>query len=112
MPTPPGARRASRQILNAGALWPRIEADKGVSDRDRRDLEAGASDAPAAPAPGAGSRHPRHRRPGTRGTRGTRGTCFITIDDFMKVELKVGEGPRGRAGAEVEEAAEAEGRCR
>ncbi len=32
-PTPPGARRARQQILNAGALWPRIE-DKGVSDRD------------------------------------------------------------------------------
>ena len=35
------------------------------------------------------------------------GHPHLSIDDFMKVELRVGQGARGRGGAEVEEAAEA-----
>ena len=67
------AWRASgeKQILNAGALWPRIEADKGVvtvTEEIKTDSGAsgasGASSAPVAPA-------------------------VITIDDFMKIQLKV-----------------------
>jgi methionyl-tRNA synthetase len=80
-----------RQILNAGALWPRIEADRGtvtVTDETPKATEASgqpaaaqASTVPAAqpaapaqpgPAPGARSPEP-----------------VITIDDFMKVHLKV-----------------------
>jgi methionyl-tRNA synthetase len=73
-----------RQILNAGALWPRIE-DKGVltvSDGIQKAGEAGEAGeagkageqlappaAPALPAPPAQD--------------------LITIDDFMKVHLKV-----------------------
>lgn len=89
-----------KQILNAGALWPRIEADKGVvtvtdetnkptdttaasasarveTGELRRDLAEAASGregGPVAPAPAA---------PET--------PAVITIDDFMKVHLKVGK---------------------
>ena len=78
-----------KQILNAGALWPRIEADKVVSVTDetpkapeasasarpetgelRRDLAEGGPAAPVAPAAPAAP-------------------AVITIDDFMKIHLKV-----------------------
>ena len=80
--------------LNAGALWPRIEADKGVVTRERRILRTPGATAPAAQAgPSASAappqrctcgsatgaaapRHPSHRH------------RTITIDDFAKVELK------------------------
>jgi methionyl-tRNA synthetase len=61
-----------RQILNAGALWPRIEADKGVvnvTDQSQKPSDAPATQAGPAPvAPVA--------------------PAIITIDDFMKIELK------------------------
>jgi methionyl-tRNA synthetase len=71
------AWRASgeRQILNAGALWPRIEAEKGVTVTDeQKPAEHGAQG--AAPATQAGPA-PADATP-----------AIITIDDFMKVELK------------------------
>lgn len=58
-----------RQILNAGALWPRIEADKGVVNVS--DETPKALDAPVAPAAPVAPVAP------------------ISIDDFMKVHLKV-----------------------
>ena len=67
-----------RQILNAGALWPRIEADKGVvtvSDEAPK-AEAPAPVAPAPAAPALTQLAPE-------------APSFITIDDFTKVQLKV-----------------------
>lgn len=68
-----------KQILNAGALWPRIEADKGVvtvTDETKKDSGAsGASGASTAPA----------------GTAAPAAPAIITIDDFMKIQLKVGK---------------------
>lgn len=61
-----------KQILNAGALWPRIEAEKravNVTDEQKPEGATQAGPAPAAPvAPAA--------------------PAIITIDDFMKIELK------------------------
>ena len=65
-----------KQILNAGALFPRIEAEKGavtVTDETQKPAEQGAQGAPATqagPAPAAAT------------------PAIITIDDFMKIELK------------------------
>lgn len=72
-----------KQILNAGALWPRIEADnKGainVTDANQTP-PAAAPAAPAAPAatPAATPAAPAPAAP-----------AHITIDDFMKVDLRV-----------------------
>jgi len=73
-----------KQILNAGALWPRIEADKGVvnvSEESQKPVGAPATQAgqaPAAPqAPQAPKAPEAPQAPG-----------IITIDDFAKVELK------------------------
>ena len=77
-----------RTILNAGALWPRIEADKGViivSDETKPVPQVPAADpvhaAPAAPsgtAPAAPVAPVAPEAP-----------ALITIDDFMKLQLKV-----------------------
>ncbi|MBY0494593.1 MAG: methionine--tRNA ligase [Cyanobacteria bacterium] len=61
-----------KQILNAGALWPRIEAEKGavnVTDETPKPAEA-APATQAGPAPVAAT------------------PSIITIDDFAKIELK------------------------
>jgi len=68
-----------RQILNAGALWPRIEADKGVVTVSDETPKAPAAAAPVAPAPVAPAATPQ----------APEAPSFITIDDFMKVQLKV-----------------------
>jgi methionyl-tRNA synthetase len=63
-----------RQILNAGALWPRIEADKGavnVSEETQKNADAPATQAGPAPSPASPA-----------------SPAFITIDDFSKIELK------------------------
>jgi methionyl-tRNA synthetase len=69
-----------RQILNAGALFPRIEAEKGavnVTDETPKPAEPATQPPPAAaPATQAGPA-PVAATP-----------AIITIDDFMKIELK------------------------
>ena len=71
-----------KQILNAGALWPRLEADKGVvnvTDQTQKPADSPApTPAPAAPAPATQAGPAPVETPST-----------ITIDDFMKVHLKV-----------------------
>jgi methionyl-tRNA synthetase len=64
-----------KQILNAGALWPRIEADKGVvtvTDSNQNAPAPAAPATPSAPAVPAAAAAPAH----------------ISIDDFAKIELK------------------------
>ena len=61
-----------RQIQNAGALWPRIEAEKGVITVTDSNQNAPAPDAPGAPVAPVAPVAP----------------ALITIDDFAKVELK------------------------
>jgi methionyl-tRNA synthetase len=107
-----------RQILNAGALWPRIEADRGpvtVTDETSKPAQATAPLAPAplAPAPLAPTQAPvapmaplasasarpepgELRRDHAVAASGREGgpeapvaPSVITIDDFMKVHLKV-----------------------
>jgi methionyl-tRNA synthetase len=74
-----------KQVLNAGALWPRIEAEKGtiVSDQTQKPADAPATQAGPAPvasqAPGAPQAPEAPKAP----------EAPITIDDFMKVHLKV-----------------------
>ncbi len=70
-----------RQILNAGALWPRIEAEKGaptLTDETQKPATPPA-DTTAAPAP-ATQAGPAPAAPAA--------PAVITIDDFTKVELK------------------------
>jgi methionyl-tRNA synthetase len=64
-----------KRILNAGALWPRIEADKGpitVSDSNQSAPATQAGPAPAAPVTPVAPVAPAH----------------ITIDDFAKIDLR------------------------
>ena len=68
-----------KQILNAGALWPRIEADKGVvnvSEQNQGAQGAESAQQSAEPvtqaSPQAAPQQPSH----------------ITIDDFAKIELR------------------------
>ncbi len=83
------AWRASgeKQILNAGALWPRIEADKGVvtvTDETPKPTET-AAPVPAAPVPAAAE------PVAAVAPVATEAPALITIDDFMKIQLKVGK---------------------
>ena len=76
-----------RQILNAGALWPRIEADRGtvtVTDETSKPAQATAPLAPAPSAPVAPAPTPAPLSP-----EAPLAPSVITIDDFMKVQLKV-----------------------
>jgi methionyl-tRNA synthetase len=68
------------QILNAGALWPRIEAEKGVTNvsDQPKPVDAPATQAGPAPAPPQAPEAP--KAPEAPGV--------ITIEDFAKVELK------------------------
>jgi methionyl-tRNA synthetase len=64
-----------KRILNAGALWPRIEADKGpinVSDPNQSTPATQAGPAPVAPVAPASPVS----------------SAFITIDDFAKIDLR------------------------
>jgi len=83
------AWRASgeKQILNAGALWPRIEADKGVvnvTDETPKPTET-AAPAPELPAPPVATAAPVAAAAPTA----AEAPATITIDDFMKIHLKV-----------------------
>ncbi len=73
-----------KQILNAGALWPRIE-DKGVAtvtDETPKPAAPMASAPAVAPAPAAAPAP-------TAAPQAPEAPALITIDDFMKVHLKV-----------------------
>jgi methionyl-tRNA synthetase len=69
-----------RQIRNAGALWPRIEAEKGVTNVT--DSNQNQTPAPSA-APVAPSASVAHAAPAAPVA-----PAFISIEDFAKVELK------------------------
>ena len=72
-----------KQILNAGALWPRIEADKGVvkvSEESQKPADAPATQAGPAPVAPAAAAPKAPEAPEALG--------IITIDDFAKIELK------------------------
>ena len=84
-----------KQILNAGALWPRIEADKGVvtvTDETPKPTETAApapvTEASASARPDAGELR---RDLAVAASGGEGGPALITIDDFMKIQLKVGK---------------------
>jgi len=73
-----------RQILNAGALWPRIEAEKGVvnvTDQSQTPPDAPATQAGPAPAAPVAPQAP-------QAPKSPEAPGIITIDDFMKIELK------------------------
>ena len=85
------AWRASgeKQILNAGALWPRIEETRescNVTDETQKPRRRAGS-AGEAPAP-SHLPHPLHL-PHPSHPRHPPAPALITIDDFMKVELKI-----------------------
>jgi len=67
-----------KQILNAGALWPRLEAEKGATVTEEQ--KSAEVTTPASPAPATQAGPAPVETPST-----------ITIDDFMKVHLKVGK---------------------
>ena len=71
-----------KQILNAGALWPRIEADKGVVTVTDETPKAPEASAPVAPAPVVPVAPVATPAP-------VEAPALITIDDFMKIQLKV-----------------------
>lgn len=74
-----------KQVLNAGALWPRIEADKGVNVTEENKAgeagKAGEVSAASPVTPPAPPAQPAQPAP----------PALITIDDFMKIQLKVGK---------------------
>lgn len=72
-----------KQILNAGAMWPRIEAEKGVTVTEEQKPAVASAPQPAAPAAPA----PPAAAPAAPAAPETPST--ISIDDFMKVHLKV-----------------------
>jgi methionyl-tRNA synthetase len=79
-----------KQILNAGALWPRIEAEKGavtVTDQSQKPADAPATQAGPTPAAAAAPAAPATQAsPASPGSPASPAT--ITIDDFAKVELR------------------------
>ena len=78
-----------KQVLNAGALWPRIEADKGVNVTDEKQAGAGsASGAGSAEVPSAGTTHAAPATQAGPAPIAPSAPATITIDDFAKVELK------------------------
>jgi len=78
-----------KQILNAGALWPRIEAEKGVVNvTDQPQTPVPQPQTPEPPATPSSS--PASAAAATQaGPAPVETPSVITIDDFMKVQLKV-----------------------
>ena len=66
-----------KQILNAGTLWPRIEAEKGVTVTEEQKPAEGAQGAQGAQSATQAGPAPVPATP-----------AIITIDDFAKIELK------------------------
>jgi methionyl-tRNA synthetase len=83
-----------KQVLNAGALWPRIEADKGVvhvTDETIKSPEPVPAEAAAVPVtPAAVPVTPAGNGVAAASAAAPEAPApFITIDDFLKVQLKV-----------------------
>jgi methionyl-tRNA synthetase len=79
-----------KQILNAGALWPRIEADKGtinVTDQNSKPQAPGVPATQADPAAAAAAAAPA-APVAPAAPAAPVAPAFITIDDFAKVELR------------------------
>ena len=79
-----------KQVANDGALWPRIE-DKGVSVVSETPVPAAPAVTPAAAAPVAAAAPASPAAvpaPSATSEASAAGPSYITIDDFMKVELK------------------------
>ncbi|HJU44207.1 MAG TPA: methionine--tRNA ligase [Vicinamibacterales bacterium] len=69
-----------KRILNAGALWPRIESEKGVINvTDNANSAPGAQGAPSAPGVPATQASPQAA---------PQQPAQITIDDFAKIDLR------------------------
>ena len=82
-----------KQVLNAGALWPRIEADRGVVNvTDQNQNPPAQPAAPTAPpAPGAAPAPGGAAAPATQAgpaPAAATAPAHITIDDFAKIELR------------------------
>ena len=78
-----------KQILNAGALWPRIEADKGVvtvTEENKAGEAGGAGKAGEVNQANAATQAGPMAPPAQPAPPAT--PALITIDDFMKIELK------------------------
>ncbi|MGH9219571.1 MAG: methionine--tRNA ligase [Vicinamibacterales bacterium] len=82
-----------KQILNAGALWPRIEADKGVNVTDQNQGAQGAQGLPRQSSDDsaratAGAHATQADPAAAQAAPATAAPATITIDDFAKIELK------------------------
>jgi len=81
-----------KQILNAGALWPRIEADKGVTVTEENKAgeagQAGQAGKPAEVSATSPAAPPAPQAPPAQPAPPAE-PALITIDDFMKIQLKV-----------------------
>ena len=82
-----------KQILNAGALWPRIEADKGVNVTDQNQDAQGAQGLPRQSSEDsaratAGAHATQADPAAAQAAPATAAPATITIDDFAKIELK------------------------
>jgi methionyl-tRNA synthetase len=79
-----------KHVLNAGALWPRVESEKGVvnvTDQSQKPADAPATQAGPAPAAAASPASPvSPTSPASPVSPAS--PAIITIDDFAKVELK------------------------
>ena len=74
-----------KQILNTGALWPRIEDKGAIVVSETPTPETSTPAAPAAPAATVTPETPAAAAPAAPAAP----EAYITIDDFMKVELRV-----------------------
>ena len=75
-----------KQILNTGALWPRIEDKGAIVVSETPTPETSTPAAPAAPVAAVTPEAPAVAAPAAPAATPE---SFITIDDFMKVELRV-----------------------
>ena len=77
-----------KQILNVGALWPRIEAEKGVVNVTEEIKPANAPNAAPATQAGPAPVAPAPAPEAPEAPKAPEAPGVITIDDFAKVELK------------------------
>ena len=82
-----------KQILNVGAMWPRIEEDKGVHVTDQNQDAQGAQRLPGQSSDDsaratAGAHATQADPAAAQAAPATAAPATITIDDFAKIELK------------------------